>query len=47
MLDTLSEAAARAGLASPVLLVVGEVVGLHQTLAWFGTGAPSEASRSA
>ncbi len=35
-LATLVETAARANLESPVLLVVGEVVALHESLAWFG-----------
>jgi len=34
-------------LRSPALLVVGEVAGLHQALAWFGTGLESAVSESA
>ena len=36
-LETLAEAVAREGLESPCLTIVGEVVKLHQELAWFGT----------
>jgi len=36
-LATLANLAAEANLQSPTLLVVGEVVALHSTLAWFGT----------
>jgi uroporphyrin-III C-methyltransferase/precorrin-2 dehydrogenase/sirohydrochlorin ferrochelatase len=46
-LATIAAAAARAGLESPVLLVVGEVVSLHDSLAWFNTGAPLEVLQSA
>jgi uroporphyrin-III C-methyltransferase / precorrin-2 dehydrogenase / sirohydrochlorin ferrochelatase len=46
-LATIAAAAARAGLESPALLVVGEVVSLHDSLAWFNTGAPLEVSQSA
>jgi uroporphyrin-III C-methyltransferase/precorrin-2 dehydrogenase/sirohydrochlorin ferrochelatase len=46
-LATIAAAAARAGLESPALLVVGEVVALHDSLAWFNTGAPVEVSQSA
>ena len=41
-LGTIAAAAARAGLESPALLVVGEVVSLHDSLAWFNTGAQLE-----
>lgn len=34
-LATIAEATARAGMTPPTLLVVGEVVNLHATLAWF------------
>ncbi|NTU80541.1 MAG: uroporphyrinogen-III C-methyltransferase [Chloroflexales bacterium] len=34
-LATISATVAQAGIAPPALLVVGDVVGLHQTLAWF------------
>ncbi len=37
-LGTLGEAAAGAGLESPTLLIVGEVVALRATLAWFNPG---------
>jgi uroporphyrin-III C-methyltransferase/precorrin-2 dehydrogenase/sirohydrochlorin ferrochelatase len=46
-LATIGEAALRAKLQSPALLVVGEVVSLHDSLAWFNTGAPLEVSQSA
>ena len=46
-LATIAAAAARAGLESPALLVVGEVVSLHDSLAWFNTAAPFEVSQSA
>ncbi len=35
-------AAAEAKFESPALLVVGEVVALHSTLAWFGTAAGAD-----
>jgi uroporphyrin-III C-methyltransferase / precorrin-2 dehydrogenase / sirohydrochlorin ferrochelatase len=46
-LATIAEAAGRTKLQSPTLLVVGEVVSLHDSLAWFNTGAQLEASKSA
>jgi uroporphyrin-III C-methyltransferase/precorrin-2 dehydrogenase/sirohydrochlorin ferrochelatase len=46
-LATIAAGAARAGLESPTLLVVGEVVSLHGSLAWFNTGAQLEVSQSA
>jgi uroporphyrin-III C-methyltransferase/precorrin-2 dehydrogenase/sirohydrochlorin ferrochelatase len=46
-LETIAAAAARARLESPTLLVVGEVVSLHDSLAWFNAGAQLEASQSA
>jgi uroporphyrin-III C-methyltransferase / precorrin-2 dehydrogenase / sirohydrochlorin ferrochelatase len=46
-LATIAAAAARAGLESPALLVVGQVVSLHDSLAWFNSGAPLEVSQSA
>ena len=46
-LATIAAAAARAALQSPTLLVVGEVVSLHDSLAWFNTGAQLEVSQSA
>ncbi len=38
-LATIGAAASAAGLQSPALLVVGDVVALQPSLAWFGTGA--------
>jgi len=38
------DVASRANLESPALLVVGDVVALHSTLAWFNTGAPADLS---
>jgi uroporphyrin-III C-methyltransferase/precorrin-2 dehydrogenase/sirohydrochlorin ferrochelatase len=46
-LATIAEAAARAKLQSPALLVVGEVVSLHDSLAWFNPAAQIEVSQSA
>jgi uroporphyrin-III C-methyltransferase/precorrin-2 dehydrogenase/sirohydrochlorin ferrochelatase len=46
-LATLVEAAARAELESPVLLVVGEVAALHESLAWFGGAEAAAVSQSA
>jgi uroporphyrin-III C-methyltransferase / precorrin-2 dehydrogenase / sirohydrochlorin ferrochelatase len=46
-LATIAAAAARAGLESPALLLVGEVVSLHNSLAWFNAGAQLEISQSA
>jgi uroporphyrin-III C-methyltransferase/precorrin-2 dehydrogenase/sirohydrochlorin ferrochelatase len=46
-LEKLPEIAARAGLESPALLVVGDVVALQSSLAWFGDSAPVDESRSA
>jgi uroporphyrin-III C-methyltransferase/precorrin-2 dehydrogenase/sirohydrochlorin ferrochelatase len=46
-IDTLADAAARAALDSPALLVVGEVVALHRSLAWFGDAAEQHATQSA
>jgi siroheme synthase len=45
-LATLSQAAARAVLESPVLLVVGEVAGLHASLAWFGAAPGADVSQT-
>jgi uroporphyrin-III C-methyltransferase/precorrin-2 dehydrogenase/sirohydrochlorin ferrochelatase len=44
-LATIAAAAARAGLESPALLVVGEVVSLHDSLAWFNTGEQFEGAQ--
>jgi uroporphyrin-III C-methyltransferase/precorrin-2 dehydrogenase/sirohydrochlorin ferrochelatase len=46
-LTTIAAAAARAGLQSPTLLVVGEVVSLHDSLAWFNPVAQLDVSQSA
>jgi uroporphyrin-III C-methyltransferase/precorrin-2 dehydrogenase/sirohydrochlorin ferrochelatase len=46
-LATIAEAATRARLHSPTLLVVGEVVSLHDSLAWFNPAAQLEVSQSA
>ena len=46
-LATIAAAAARASLQSPTLLVVGEVVSLHDSLAWFNAGTQLEVSKSA
>jgi uroporphyrin-III C-methyltransferase/precorrin-2 dehydrogenase/sirohydrochlorin ferrochelatase len=46
-LSTLAAAAARADLRSPVLLIVGEVAALHESLAWFGVAEAADISRSA
>jgi uroporphyrin-III C-methyltransferase / precorrin-2 dehydrogenase / sirohydrochlorin ferrochelatase len=50
VLGTLSSIAAAArsqGIASPALLIVGEVAALHAELAWFGRDTPTSASESA
>jgi len=46
-LATIADAAARSRLESPTLLVVGEVVSLHDSLAWFNPAAQLEVSQSA
>jgi uroporphyrin-III C-methyltransferase/precorrin-2 dehydrogenase/sirohydrochlorin ferrochelatase len=46
-LATIAHAARDARLESPTLLVVGEVVSLHDSLAWFNPPAQLEVSRSA
>jgi len=46
-LSTLPGLVARSSVQSPALLVVGEVVSLHDSLAWFHSAVPAEASRSA
>ncbi|MDP9088428.1 MAG: siroheme synthase CysG [Pseudomonadota bacterium] len=46
-LSTLPGLTTRSSVESPALLVVGEVVSLHDSLAWFHTAVPAEASRSA
>ena len=46
-LATIAAAAERARLQSPALLVVGEVVSLHDSLAWFNSGPQLAVSQSA
>jgi uroporphyrin-III C-methyltransferase/precorrin-2 dehydrogenase/sirohydrochlorin ferrochelatase len=46
-LGAIVAAAGAAALESPTLLVVGDVVGLHPVLDWFGSGEEAEACRSA
>jgi len=46
-LATIAAAAAASNIQSPALLIVGEVVSLHASLAWFNSAAPLEASQSA
>jgi uroporphyrin-III C-methyltransferase/precorrin-2 dehydrogenase/sirohydrochlorin ferrochelatase len=46
-LATIQGASSEAKLESPALLVVGDVVALHSTLAWFDTAAGVDLSRSA
>jgi uroporphyrin-III C-methyltransferase/precorrin-2 dehydrogenase/sirohydrochlorin ferrochelatase len=46
-LATIAALTAASNIQSPALLVVGEVVSLHASLAWFNTAAPAEVSRSA
>jgi uroporphyrin-III C-methyltransferase/precorrin-2 dehydrogenase/sirohydrochlorin ferrochelatase len=46
-LATIAAAAAASNIQSPALLVVGEVVSLHASLAWFNSAAPAEVSQSA
>jgi len=46
-LATIASASAAANLESPALLVVGDVVALHSTLAWFGAAAGVDLSRTA
>jgi uroporphyrin-III C-methyltransferase/precorrin-2 dehydrogenase/sirohydrochlorin ferrochelatase len=46
-LATIAEAVIRARLESPALLVVGEVVSLHDSLAWFNPAAQLDVSQSA
>ncbi len=45
-LGTLADAVAAAGLQSPALTIVGEVVGLRSELAWFAGAAVAEAAPS-
>jgi uroporphyrin-III C-methyltransferase/precorrin-2 dehydrogenase/sirohydrochlorin ferrochelatase len=46
-LATIAGVTAASDIQSPALLVVGEVVSLHASLAWFNTAAPAEVSQSA
>jgi uroporphyrin-III C-methyltransferase / precorrin-2 dehydrogenase / sirohydrochlorin ferrochelatase len=46
-LGTLRSAASDAKLQSPALLVVGDVVSLHSTLAWFDSGAAADLFQTA
>jgi uroporphyrin-III C-methyltransferase / precorrin-2 dehydrogenase / sirohydrochlorin ferrochelatase len=46
-LSSIREVSSEANLASPALLVVGDVVALHSTLAWFGTASGVDLSRTA
>jgi uroporphyrin-III C-methyltransferase / precorrin-2 dehydrogenase / sirohydrochlorin ferrochelatase len=46
-LATIGSVSSDANLESPALLVVGDVVALHSTLAWFGTAAAVDLSRTA
>ena len=46
-LATIADATAAANVESPALLVVGEVVSLHHSLAWFNNAPPLEVSQSA
>jgi uroporphyrin-III C-methyltransferase / precorrin-2 dehydrogenase / sirohydrochlorin ferrochelatase len=46
-LATIASASAAANLESPALLIVGDVVALHSTLAWFGASAGVDLSRTA
>jgi uroporphyrin-III C-methyltransferase/precorrin-2 dehydrogenase/sirohydrochlorin ferrochelatase len=46
-LATIASLASRANLQSPALLVVGEVVSLQSSLAWFNAAAPLEVAQSA
>jgi uroporphyrin-III C-methyltransferase / precorrin-2 dehydrogenase / sirohydrochlorin ferrochelatase len=46
-LATIALQAARAGVESPALLVVGEVASLHATLSWFNAGSTADIPKSA
>jgi uroporphyrin-III C-methyltransferase / precorrin-2 dehydrogenase / sirohydrochlorin ferrochelatase len=46
-LAAIGDAASRANLESPALLIVGEVVSLHASLAWFNTEALRDAAQTA
>jgi siroheme synthase len=44
---TIGDAGSRANIESPALLIVGEVVSLHASLAWFNNEAPRDAAQTA
>jgi uroporphyrin-III C-methyltransferase / precorrin-2 dehydrogenase / sirohydrochlorin ferrochelatase len=46
-LATIGGVSSEANVQSPALLIVGEVVGLHSTLAWFNTGGALDLSHTA
>jgi uroporphyrin-III C-methyltransferase / precorrin-2 dehydrogenase / sirohydrochlorin ferrochelatase len=46
-LATILDVSSKANLESPALLMVGDVVALHSTLAWFGTAAEIDLSQTA
>jgi uroporphyrin-III C-methyltransferase/precorrin-2 dehydrogenase/sirohydrochlorin ferrochelatase len=46
-LSTIAAQAARAQIESPALLIVGDVVSLHASLAWFNSAAPIEVPQTA
>jgi siroheme synthase len=46
-LATIRDVSSAANLESPALLVVGDVVALHSSLAWFGTGTALDLSQTA
>jgi uroporphyrin-III C-methyltransferase/precorrin-2 dehydrogenase/sirohydrochlorin ferrochelatase len=46
-LATIGEAGSRANLESPALLIVGEVVSLHASLAWYNTESLRDATQTA
>jgi len=46
-LATIRDVSSGANLESPALLIVGEVVALHSTLAWFGAAAEADLSQTA
>jgi siroheme synthase len=46
-LATIRSVSSRSKLQSPALLIVGEVVALHASLAWFNAGAALDLSQTA
>ncbi len=46
-LATIGDASSRAHMESPALLIVGEVVSLHASLAWFNNEALRDAAQTA